>query len=259
MPSYETFTSKTNASTRRRPRTEANLEEWAASRGTLHAGSTVNETLFFYKWLFFGDLSRSEIKAKMEKTGLLDPQNNTNEDKRIEEFFSTEEKEQTLETIEEALKEQDDDSKYFPIVGRLIAALRNWVLYGKEYLHWNELMSEYHCRQGKDECFVLAKSKDFVPEGEEYMIASLKPYMKQSTQLQLRPRVLSDASIEELNVKNVSKKVKTAKAPKKKTGPLEIPVHLMRGGRSRRSRRSRRGRKTTRNRFSNAMNRYFGP
>ena len=200
---YGTFNRSTNASSRKAPKTQKNLENWAATRGTLHAGSTVNETLFFYKWLFFGEMTKAEILAKLRAAGLMQLDRNlSNSD--LEDFFSIEEKSQSMEGILEALKEQDDEARYFPIPERFIAALRNWVLYGKEYLDWNDLLAEYHCSEGP--CFFVVADKDNVPPGEEYiLLRKLEPYMKPSTQLQIREGIRQHPGYKALRIRTASK------------------------------------------------------
>ncbi len=203
-----------NHSTRRRNRTNR-LNRNAANHGELTAHSSVNDTLFFYKWLFFGDISREALKKRMEAAGLLrDPTNNNNNAKQFSNLFTINSNDRvSIGRIEEALKLQHEDARFFPTPYRLIAALKNYVLYGDDYVHWNDVLSQHHCVAGKTDCFTLAKSRDYVPEGQEYMIVKeLPPYMKASTELELRPRVLSNASLESLKVEEVSPKVRKLKS-----------------------------------------------
>jgi hypothetical protein len=230
--SYGTF-NKTVKNSKR----ALDLEAWADSDdGVLGPKSTVNETLFFYKWLFFGKMSRAQLKARLERYGLLG-----DDEGDVLGFFSDRRDDVTEEQIVEALKEQHEDARYFPVVERLIAALRNYAKYGGAYLHWNDLLSEYHCKVGESDCFTLTTTKDYVPEGHEYMIVEkMPPFAKRAQELELRPRVLSDASVSSLKVEEKSKAVAQA-LPKK--GPAEVPWHLMRGGKGRKRTLKKRSRK----------------
>lgn len=224
------------------------LNTWAANAGKLSSSSTVNDTLFFYKWLFFGDMSREALKEKLESSGVLSDSNNNNNAKRFSNFFTVDSNDRvSLERVEEALKLQHENARYFPTPYRLIAALRNYALYGNDYLHWNDVLSQYHCVSGKSDCFTLAKSRDYVPEGQEYLIAKeLKPYMKASTELQLRPRVLSNVSIEDLDIEEASAKVRQLQQGGKNRGKRSRSKRGTK--RSKRSKSTRRSRSRSRSR-----------
>jgi hypothetical protein len=171
-------------------------------------------------------MSRKQLAERLKSYGLLgDGKEN------VLGFFSDRRDDVTNDEIDEALKQQHEDARYFPVVERLIAALRNYAKYGGAYLHWNDLLSEYHCKVGESDCFTLTTTKDYVPEGHEYMIVEkMPPFAKKAQELELRPRVLSDVSVASLKVEDKSKAVEKALMPAKK-GPMEVPWHLMRGGR----------------------------
>lgn len=133
---------------------------------------TPNESLFFFRILFFPSMNLQEIYDKFERLGML--RNDDMEPDSIARLLSpTIEGEgnrpvYTYKQVEKMLAKYENEatSVNFRTIERFVSSLRTYLLYGKKYLVWQDFKEAEHCKGGV--CFYLIYQDDY-PEGELVM------------------------------------------------------------------------------------------
>ncbi len=138
---------------------------------------TANEALFFFRILFFPSMNLKEIYDKFERLGMLDPDslvsngNNSKFKKQLTILLSPtiegvgDVPLYTYDQVQKILERYENQSisHMFEEIERFVSSLRFYVLYGKQYLLWNDFKLDFHCPpnpeiglESRPDCFYIA-------------------------------------------------------------------------------------------------------
>lgn len=148
---------------------------------------TINDEFFTLKSKIFPGLKDSEIAERAKKAQLLSK--NPNIEPNLELLF----KDVSIMNIlnEYSIK------KFYPTPERFATALRNYIIYGQDWVDHNNFLERYFANQNNSKSIVISTSMNYVPDDKKNSALIINynknfPYMKRTIFLKRDKELLKD-------------------------------------------------------------------